>query len=76
MHQPISSPIKARFEFLPDRAKEFTFDDRLVVEMELETMDEVIEFTEQFKDALVDCNVLFNGAQVVNLSQFPLLDDK
>ena len=70
MHQPVDTPVVARFVFKEDRAHEFTFDGRLVMEVQLETTNEAMEYVEQFADALVDANVLIDGTSVVNLSDF------
>ena len=62
--------VLTRFTFDRDRAKEFSEDGREVVEMVLESIDEVMEYADQFQDALKDVHVLING-QVVALSEFP-----
>tara|TARA_R110001592_G_scaffold197779_1_gene445829 strand:- start:112 stop:318 length:207 start_codon:yes stop_codon:yes gene_type:complete len=61
--------VLTRFTFDKDRAKEFSEDGREVVEMVLESIEEVMEYVEQFRDALVDVSVLLND-QVVTLSEF------
>ena len=61
--------VITRFTFIPERAAEFSDDGREVVEMVLESIDEVREFSEQFSDALLDVSAIVNG-QVVSLSDF------
>ena len=72
MHESFTEElITARFTFRPERASEFLEDEgRLVTQMEFETVDEIMECIEEFKDALVDVNAIING-QVVNLVDFP-----
>lgn len=65
----MATPIIARFTFHADRAEDFTFDGRQVIEMELDTIDEVQEYCEQFQDALLDVQAIVNG-RVVCLSDF------
>ena len=69
MPQPSDIPVIARYTFLPDRAEEFSAEGTQVVEMALETVEEVYEFASEFRDALIDVTVLVNG-QVVSLSDF------
>lgn len=45
--------IVARFQFLPDRVEEFSFGGEFV-EMQLDSIDELMEFCHEFDDALVD----------------------
>ena len=61
--------IPVRFTFQADRAHEFLDDGRLVTQMEFETVDEIIEVTNEFRDALVDANAIING-KVVSLADF------
>lgn len=65
----MNDTIVTRFTFLPDRAAEFSDDGREVVEMALDSIEEIQEFTEQFKDALLDVTAIING-QVVSLSDY------
>lgn len=65
----MTDTVITRFTFLPERAAEFSDDGREVVEMALDSVDEVQEFTEQFKDALLDVTAIING-QVISLSDF------
>lgn len=64
----VSDPVIARFTFLPDRAPEFLDEGRLVTQIECETIDEVIAYTEEFRNALEDVTAIVNG-QVVVLSE-------
>lgn len=61
--------IITRFTFLPERAAEFSDDGREVVEMALDSIEEIQEFTDQFKDALLDVTAIING-QVISLSDY------
>ena len=71
MHESFTEElITARFTFHPERAGEFLEEpDRLVTQMEFETVDEIMEVVRQFQDALVDCNAIINGKDV-NLTDF------
>ena len=69
----MTNSVITRFTFIPERAAEFSDDGREVVEMVLESIDEVREFSEQFSDALLDVSAIVNG-QVVSLSDFVSLD--
>ena len=62
-------PIVARFTFKSDRASEFLDDGQLVTQLEVDDIDEVMDYVHQFDDALVDCNAIING-QVVNLVDY------
>lgn len=61
--------VIARFIFQPHRAHEFTDDGTHVKEFFFDDIEEVIEYCEEFKDALVDCIVNYNG-QTITASQF------
>ena len=69
--------IVARFNFKQSRANEFLDVVELdgkefqptVSELQVEDVEEVMEFVRQFDDALLDCNAIING-KVVNLSDF------
>lgn len=52
--------IVARFQFYPDRVEEFSYGGEFV-EMQLDELDELIEFCNEFDDALVDCIANVNG---------------
>jgi hypothetical protein len=65
----MADTVITRFTFVPERAAEFSDDGRQVVEIALDSVEEVQEFTEQFKDALLDVTAIVNG-QVVSLSDF------
>lgn len=66
----MTDTVVTRFTFAPERAAEFSDDGREVVEMALDSIEEVQEYAEQFKDALLDVSAIVNG-QVVSLSDFP-----
>ena len=65
----MNDAIITRFTFLPERAAEFSDEGREVVEMALDSIEEIQEFTEQFKDALLDVTAIVNG-QVISLSDY------
>ncbi len=67
----MTEQIIARFTFKPDRAQEFLFDEgQLVSELQVESIDEVMDYVLQFDDALTDASAIVNG-QVVSLTDFP-----
>lgn len=69
--------IIARFNFKQSRAGEFLetveYDGELiqptVTELQVDDIEEVMDYVRQFDDALLDCNAIVNG-KVVNLSDF------
>ena len=69
--------IVARFNFKQSRASEFLDVVELdgkefqptVTELQVEDIEEVMDYVHQFDDALLDCNAIING-KVVNLSDF------
>ena len=69
--------IVARFNFKQSRASEFLDIVELdgkefqptVAELQVEDVEEVMDYVHQFNDALLDCNAIING-KVVNLSDF------
>lgn len=73
----MQSAIVARFQFKSDRAHEFleavdydgTTHQPVVTELQVDDIEEVMDYVRQFDDALVDCNAIVNG-KVVNLSDF------
>jgi hypothetical protein len=69
----MTEQIIARFTFKPDRAAEFLFDEgQLVSELQVDTVDEVMEYVMQFDDALLDASAIING-QVISLTDFPTI---
>lgn len=62
-------PVIARFQFSPDRVEEFSFGGEFV-EMQFDHVDEVIEFCQEFEDALVDVTANVNG-RIVSLAAQP-----
>jgi len=67
----MTEQIIARFTFKPDRAQEFLFDEgQLVSELQVDSIDEVMDFVLQFDDALADASAIVNG-QVISLTDFP-----
>ena len=65
----MSDTVIARFTFKPDRAREFSENGNQVVEMELDSIDEVTEFCEEFETAIIDVQALIDG-RVVSLPDF------
>jgi len=73
----MTDPIIARFNFKQSRASEFLDVIELdgkefqptVTELQVEDIEEVMDYVHQFDDALLDCNAIING-KVVNLSDF------
>ena len=65
----MTTPVVARFTFTKERAAEFSFDGRETVEMALDTLEELQEFTTEFRTALVDVVAISNG-NVLSLSDF------
>lgn len=63
----MTETIIARFTFKPDRAAEFLDGEQLVTQLEIDSIDEVMDYAHQFGDALVDASAIVNG-QVVSLS--------
>jgi len=69
--------IVARFNFKQSRASEFLDVVELdgkefqptVTELQVEDIEEVMDYVHQFDDALLDCNAIING-KVVNMSVF------
>ena len=59
-------PVIARFQFRPERVEEFSFGGEFV-EMQFDEVDEVIEFCEEFDDALLDVTANVNG-RIISLS--------
>ena len=76
MPQASHFPVVARFVFKPDRAAEFSEDGRQVVELAMDSTDEAMDYVDQFNDALLDANVLVDGARVVSLSDFLLSNEE
>lgn len=67
----MTEQIIARFTFKPDRAAEFLFDEgQTVSELQVDTVDEVMDYVLQFDDALVDASAIVDG-QVISLTDFP-----
>lgn len=62
-------PITVRFEFAEDRADEFGWDGQSIVELEVDSVEEILEYCEQFGDAIVDCTASVNG-RVISASEF------
>lgn len=71
----MTEQIIARFTFKHDRAAEFLFDEgQLVSELQVDTIDEVMDYVLQFDDALIDASAIVNG-QVISLTDFPTVSD-
>lgn len=73
----MTDPIIARFQFNPARASEFleTVDfegeewQPTVTELQVDDIEEIMDYVRQFDDALIDCNAIVNG-RIINLSDF------
>jgi len=65
----------ARFTFLGDRAPEFLPDGQIVTEMEFDGIPEIVEYVQQFSDALegtlIYCQM---NNQIVDLEDFTYSD--
>jgi len=62
--------IIARFVFHPDHASQFLFEEgKTVSELQLDSIEETLDYVTQFEHALVDASFLING-RVVELSDF------
>lgn len=62
--------IVARFEFDQDEAPLFLEDGKTFIEMQFDSVDEVIEYCTEFENAIIDCTALING-RVVSLADQP-----
>jgi hypothetical protein len=70
VHQEFEGdPIIARFTFKPERAADFLDDGRLVTQIDCVTIEEVMQYTLEFADAITDASAIVNG-KVVNLSDY------
>jgi hypothetical protein len=67
--------ILARFTFKDDFASDFLFDEQKVTQLDFDSIEEVIEYTKAFEDALEDVTVLYDGA-TYSASDFKLMDAK
>lgn len=61
MTQTQQRGIVARFQFLPERAEEFSETGSEIVEMLFDSLEEVEPFVLEFHDAIVDAVALVNG---------------
>ncbi len=61
MTQAQQEGIVIRFQFLPDRAAEFSENGTEIVEMLFDTLEEAQPFIEEFHSAMVDAVALVNG---------------
>lgn len=64
MNAPVQDGIVARFQFLPDRAAEFSDNGGEVVEMLFDSVSELEPFVMEFHDAIADAVALVNGKVV------------
>lgn len=65
-----TAKIIGRFQFHPDRASEFSDDGTEIVEVEVDTIEEFIDYCTEFESALIDAVVFFNG-QTISVKDFP-----
>lgn len=66
----MTQPVIARFRFDPASADHFLDGGREIIEMQFDHVDEIIEYCQEFEDAIVDCTAYING-RVVSLSEQP-----
>jgi len=73
MHQSMSAKERyiVRFTFKPGEARDFAYGDQQVVEMELDSLEEIVEYCKEFQESLLDVNAIVGG-RVINASDFPL----
>ena len=63
--------FRARIQFLPDRAEEFLPDGQLVSESEYFTIAELVEYVQEFSDAIESTLVYsIENGQIVDLADF------
>ena len=67
--------VVVRFSFKPQYAADFLFEEdvvqgRSVQERSDLTLDEAIEFIEEFESSLDDAQILIDGSKVVTMSDF------
>ena len=72
---PDQETVVVRFTFKPDSAADFLFKKdvaagRYVQERDDLTLDEAIEFIEEFEGSLQDAQILIEGSRVVTMSDF------
>ena len=61
----------ARFEFLPERASDFLPDGQLVTQMDFEGIPEIVEYVQEFSDAIRSTLVFCQWTeQIVDLADF------
>lgn len=71
MATAVPPSVIARFQFKPERAREFVQGDfGEFVEMQFDDVDEVIGYCEAWGDALADVTANING-RIINLSEQP-----
>jgi hypothetical protein len=66
----MTQPVIARFQFDPADAAHFLEGGREVIEMQFDTVDEIIEYCREFEDAIVDCTANING-RIISLADQP-----
>ena len=65
----------ARFEFLPERASDFLPEGQLVTQMDFENIAEIVEYVQEFSDAIHSSLVFCQWTeQVVDLADFTFTD--
>ena len=67
--------VVVRFTFRPDSAADFLFEEDIAVGRYVQeradlTLDEAIEFIEEFESSLDDAQILIDGSKVVSMSDF------
>lgn len=62
---------KARIQFLVDRAEEFLLDGQIITEMHFDEIEELVEYVQEFADAIADTHVLsLETGGTVDLSDY------
>ena len=67
--------ILARFTFKPEYAEDFLMEGQQVTQLDFDEIEELIEYTKSFENALEDVTVLYQG-KTYSTSSFPLIEAK
>ena len=67
--------VVARFTFKPEYASDFLFEEEVAAGRYIKedgdcTLEEAIEFIEQFESSLEDAQILIEGVRVITMSDF------
>lgn len=66
----MAQTVVARFQFDPASASHFLDGGREIIEMQFDNVDEIVEYCQEFEDAIVDCTAYVNG-RVISLADQP-----